>query len=159
MKSTQTTPRSTYPSGKLYVTLHDGDAFGVYSTEIPRGRASQAMERSLESHARVLKEMNKEGLRGLLQSHYSGALPAQADLARLIVGVCHHIHRDFADLYSRSVMLARGEGKGAATHDARKGEFSEEEVSAALVLANLAECERARTVATFLALRRLLGGI
>lgn len=52
-KSTKTTPWSTYPPGKLYITLHDGDAFGVYSAEIPRGEASQGMagERWKVTHA------------------------------------------------------------------------------------------------------------
>lgn len=57
------------------------------------------------------------------------------------------------------VMSARGERDGAATYDAREGEFPEEEVGATLVLANLAERERARTIAAFLALSGLLGGI
>lgn len=56
-------------------------------------------------------------------------------------------------------MSARGERDGAATYDAREGEFPEEEVGATLVLANLAERERARTIAAFLALSGLLGGI
>ena len=63
---------------------------------------------------------------------------------------------------SRTCMIdaccQREEGKrdGAVTYDAREGEFAEEEVCAALVLANLAKCERAGTIAAFLALTRLL---
>lgn len=49
--------------------------------------------------------------------------------------------------------------KARSTYDAREGEFAEEEVCAALVLANLAECERAGTIATLLALTRLAVGI
>lgn len=52
----------------------------------------------LESHARVFEEMDEEGLRRLLQGQYSGALPTQANLTRLKVGVGHHIYGDFANL-------------------------------------------------------------
>lgn len=46
-----------------------------------------------------------------------------------------------------------------ATYDAGERESAEEQVRAALVLANLAECEGAGTITAFLALSRLLGGI
>jgi len=108
--STKTTPWSTYSSGKLYVTLHDSHAFGVYSTEIPRGGnvSGGNGKGKLESHARILKEVDEEGLCRLLQGQYGRALPAQGGLARLIVGVGHHIQGDFANLYVRPVVSARG---------------------------------------------------
>lgn len=98
---TKTTPWSAYPSGKLYISLHDGDAFGVYSTQVSMGEASQERREreSLESHARVLEEMDEKSLRRLLQGPYGRALPAQAGLTHLIVGVGHHVQGNLANLY------------------------------------------------------------
>lgn len=46
-----------------------------------------------------------------------------------------------------------------AAYDARERKSAEEEIGAALVLANLAECEGAGAIAAFLALSRLLVGV
>lgn len=114
---------------------------------------------SLECHARILKEMDEKGLRCLLQGQYGRTLPAQAGLTHLIVGVGHHIQCDLADLCIRPEKSAGGKRHEMGAYDAREWEFAEEEVCAALVLANFAKCEGAGTVAAFLALTRLFVGI
>ena len=69
-KLTETTPWSTYSPSELYITLHNGDAFGVYCTQISKSEA-------------VLEEKRKaKKLRTRLQRDGRGRLPLP--LARLI---------------------------------------------------------------------------
>jgi len=109
--SAEASPWTTYSSGKLYIALHDSDAFGVYSTEIC-----------------VFKQMDEESLGGLLQCQYGRALPAQTSVTHLIVSVRHHIQRDLANDARKGesaeeevgttlilANLAEGEGAGSVT--------------------------------------------
>jgi hypothetical protein len=73
-------------------------------------------------HARVLEEVDEVGFGRLLQCKDRGALPAEADL---VVPLGGHLERDLA-------------------HDARERELAEQQVCALLVLADLAQRDRAR---------------
>lgn len=81
------------------------------------------------AEVRILKQMHKESLGGFLQGLDGMRLPAQ--LVRHLGG--EHVHGDFA-------------------HEARKGQFADEEVEGALVFADFFEGDGAGFVAVAAAL-------
>lgn len=160
--STKTAPWSTYSSGKLYVTLHDGDAFGVYSTEIPGGRnVSGEKGKGEVGESRTRPQRDGRGRPPSLPARPIWQSSASARRLRPSESWCRSSYpgRSREPVCSiRGVSARKGRDRGVP-YDARERELSEEEVSAALVLANLAKCERAGTIATLLPLSRLLSGI
>ena len=159
----KTTPWPAYSPGKLYITLHDGDAFGMYSTEISRERSASGNKGNKGKTRKPRTHPRRDG-RG--RPPLPPARPRWRNSAS--AGRSHPSDswcRSSYPVRSREPvcwpeMSGRGGGRhGMAAYDARERKSAEEEIGAALVLANLAECEGAGAIAAFLALSRLLVGV
>ena len=114
------------------------------------------------SHSRILKQVHKIRLRGLLQRQDGRALPPQARVA-VVDHVRHHVQRDFPNLVrdrasKLSESIREEKTKQRDAHHSCKRQLAKQQVRRLLIFPNLPQRDGPGPVARLLACRPALFG-